>query len=332
MDPLLITLTKAGFSAIIDDHTPGFSPVEITEIGLTDTAFTVSSTLTALPGEFKRLGVSGEQSGDDIIHIVALDASDDAYSYRGFALYLADGTLFGVYGQAGPIAAKAEPSATYIAVDIQLTGGMAGAITFGDTNFLSPPATTSGQGVVELATNAEASAGNDTQRALTPAAMQAAILAMLLRVDGAGSALDADLLDGQHGAWYADIVSRLGYVPFDSAGFTGAAVKAVLGYNPQDAADFSFGSNANGYWRKMPNGLIEQWGEVTADETGSPPALDFPIPFTDLASVNLQVTARAPNVAATNGNKVGGNKVSVTQFNVFSDDLDMAVFWRAIGR
>jgi hypothetical protein len=29
---------------------------------------------------------------------------------------------------------------------------------------------------------------------------------------------------------------------------------------------------------------------------------------------------------------VGGNKVSVTQFNVFSDDLDMAVFWRAIGR
>lgn len=332
MDPLSITLTKAGQAAIIADDTPGFTTVIITEIGLTDTAFTVSSTLTALPGEFKRVDVSGEQSGDDIIHMTALDASNDAYSYRGFALYLADGTLFAVYGQAGPIAAKADVSATYLVIDIQLSGGMAGAITFGDTNFLNPPATTTRKGVVELATNTEAAAGTDATRALTPAAMQYALLPMLLRVHGAGSGINADLLDGQHGAWYADIVSRLGYVPFDSVGFTGAAVKSVLGYIPQDAADFSFGSNANGYWRKMPNGLIEQWGEVTAGESSSPPALNFPIAFTDLGSVNLQVTARNPNIAATNGNKVGGNKVSLTQFNVFSDDLDMAVFWRAIGR
>lgn len=351
MDPLLITLTKAGLSVLVGDDTPSLGPVVITQLGLTDAAFTVASTLEALPGEFKRIDISGEQVGDDTLHMTALDASSDVYTYRGFALYLADGTLFAVYGQDGPIAAKAAPSASFFVLDIKLAEGQADNITFGDTNFLNPPATTARQGVVELATDAEAAAGTDTQRALTPAAMQAAILAMLLRVHGAGSGINADLLDGQHGAWYADIVSRLGYVPFDSAGFTGAAVKSVLGYNPldaaaftkasilsllgftpQDAADFSFGSNANGYWRKMPDGLIEQWGEVTAGETASPPALDFPIAFTDLASINLQVTARAPNTGATNGNKVGGNKVSVTQFNVFSDDLDMAVFWRAIGR
>jgi len=67
---------------------------------------------------------------------------------------------------------------------------------------------------VELATVAEAKAGIDALRALTPASAQAAILGWLLTQDGAGSALDADLLDGQHGAWYADINGRLGYIPW----------------------------------------------------------------------------------------------------------------------
>jgi hypothetical protein len=42
--------------------------------------------------------------------------------------------------------------------------------------------------------------------------------------DGAASGLDADLLDGQHGSYYTDIVSRLGYTPANKAGdtFTGA--------------------------------------------------------------------------------------------------------------
>jgi hypothetical protein len=41
--------------------------------------------------------------------------------------------------------------------------------------------------------------------------------------DGAGSGLDADLLDGQQGSWYADIAGRLGYAPANRSGdtFTG---------------------------------------------------------------------------------------------------------------
>jgi hypothetical protein len=39
------------------------------------------------------------------------------------------------------------------------------------------------------------------------------VLAKLLTVDGAGSGLDADLLDGQSSAYYTDIATRLGYTP-----------------------------------------------------------------------------------------------------------------------
>jgi hypothetical protein len=38
--------------------------------------------------------------------------------------------------------------------------------------------------------------------------------------DGAGSALDADLLDGQHGAYYADVPARLGFTPVNKSGDT----------------------------------------------------------------------------------------------------------------
>jgi hypothetical protein len=63
--------------------------------------------------------------GDDTLHLIALDDTADAYTYRGFALYLDDGTLFAVYGQPAPIAAKAEPSASFLVLDIKLAQGQA---------------------------------------------------------------------------------------------------------------------------------------------------------------------------------------------------------------
>lgn len=47
------------------------------------------------------------------------------------------------------------------------------------------------------------------------------VLAKLLTVDGAGSGLDADLLDGQSSAYYTAITTRLGYTPINKAGDTG---------------------------------------------------------------------------------------------------------------
>lgn len=57
----------------------------------------------------------------------------------------------------------------------------------------------------------------------------AAILAKLLNVDGPGSGLNADLLDGQHGSYYADIVARLGYTPVRKTGDTMSGPLALPG-------------------------------------------------------------------------------------------------------
>jgi hypothetical protein len=54
------------------------------------------------------------------------------------------------------------------------------------------------------------------------------VLSKLLTVDGAGSGLDADLLDGQSSAYYTDIPSRLGYTPLNAASYTAADVLAKL--------------------------------------------------------------------------------------------------------
>jgi hypothetical protein len=92
-----------------------------------------------------------------------------------------------------------------------------------------------------------------------------------------------------------------------------------------------FGSNSNGWWEKRANGMIEQWGSATAGDQWSG-NYDFPLPFADLSSVNIQATARSGNSAATSGNKVEADVVSLTQFKLGSDDGSVTVFWRAIGR
>lgn len=292
--PFVPLLTQAGAAAIVNYAAGSIGQVEITQIGLTDIAFTMASTLTALPGEFKRLPLFGDTLGDNVIHIEARDTSADVYSYSGFGLYTSAGVLFAVYGQADPIVGKVAASSSWIVLDIGVTQDQAAAITFGDTNFLNPPASTDGQGVVELATLEETKAGADALRAVTPATLKAALLTLLTAQDGAGSDVDADLLDGQQGAWYADIVSRLGYVPLDSVAFTGAAIRTLLGFTPLDAAAFTraaveafmddparAGSNAHGYWERRPNGVLEQWGyvDVPSGSNVASGTLTFPQPF-----------------------------------------------------
>ncbi|NBC35547.1 hypothetical protein GTZ99_03140 [Novosphingobium sp. FSY-8] len=240
MSAIQVTLTRAGLAALIADEGAAFSPAVITQIGLTHAAFTVASTLTALPGEFKRLSVSGEAAGDDVLHIIALDDSADIYAYSGFGIYLDDGTLFAVYGQADDIAGKAEVSATYIVTDIALGAGQSANVTFGDTTITNPPATTTRQGVVELATNAEAKAGVDALRALTPAAAKSAVL-----------------------DW-------IGYTPLDEADFTGAAVLALI--TPM----LTTGTTNGVEWERGAGDVLRQWGQITLTggtnvETGTLP-------------------------------------------------------------
>lgn len=66
------------------------------------------------------------------------------------------------------------------------------------------------------------------------------VLAKIKTVDGSGSGLDADLLDGHDSGYFTDIPSRLGYTPFNAAGGTvggNTTISGTLGVS--SAATFS---------------------------------------------------------------------------------------------
>lgn len=164
-----LILTTAGLDALVDAQSGTTDPIQVTEVGFTDQAITVAPTLTALPGEFKRIAsISGAAVSETVIHMTAQDASEDAYDVRAFALYLADGTLFAVYGQADIIVTKTSLLQLQLAFDIAFQDGIAGDIEFGDATFLFPPATETVKGVAEIATQAEVDAGEDDERIVTP--------------------------------------------------------------------------------------------------------------------------------------------------------------------
>ncbi|MDT8758236.1 phage tail protein [Sphingomonas psychrotolerans] len=168
MSPLVVQITDAGLAAI--QALSGTDKVVISEMGLSSTPFTAAPTLTALPGEFKRISsVAGDEVAPTITHLTAYDTSTDVWVATGLGLYLDDGTLFAVFSDDTAIISKAGPSFALIACDIAFSTDLAASISFGQPIFTVPPATTETRGIVELATEEEAQQGLDDQRALTPA-------------------------------------------------------------------------------------------------------------------------------------------------------------------
>ncbi|GFM28147.1 phage tail protein [Novosphingobium sp. PY1] len=224
---LTLTVTNAGRAALVNASNTGTAPVTIAQVGLTGTAVTPDPAATALPGEFKRIAtLSGDVVADDTIHLIVRDETGDVFTVRSLALYLGDGTLFAIYGQADVLVEKSAQALMLLAIDVQFADVDATDLTFGDANFLNPPATTEQMGVVELSTLAEAIGGTSQTRVPAEKMVKDAVNAWLdARFgannagiwhpgnDGAGSGLDADLLDGQQGSWYSNIPARLGYNP-----------------------------------------------------------------------------------------------------------------------
>ena len=202
--PFTLVVTQLGRQAIVDADNTGTLPVTINQAGLSASIITPVETALTLPAEIKRVAaVGGDVVAPDTLHVSVLDESADVYTAYSLALYLADGTLFAIGGGTDPLFNKAAGSMAAVALDIVLTDIAATSVTFGATNFTEAPATTARQGVVELATVAEAQAGIDALRALTPASAKAAVLGWLLAQDGSGSGLDADMLDGLHATAFA---------------------------------------------------------------------------------------------------------------------------------
>jgi hypothetical protein len=181
MAALPIKLTNAGLAAV--QSASGSSPTVVTEVGLTVTAFDFAPTLTALPGEFKRLAaVSGVAAAPNVTHLTVYDTSSEVWSATSFGLFLSDGTLLAVYAGTEPVMNKAGVAFALLACDIAFEANLAASIDFGEATFTYPPATAVMRGAAELATQDEVDAGVDDQRIVTPAKLASRLGALLLPI------------------------------------------------------------------------------------------------------------------------------------------------------
>ncbi len=234
MSGLVFILTPLGRARLIDPENTGTSGLRISHIGVSSSAAGVVGGV--LQGEIKRLTTfAGQVVADDTIHVTVRDDTSQVYTLRSFALYFEDGALMGWYAQPAVILEKSEQAMLLLSGDIQFQNLNVTALTFGDSNWTNPIATTTVFGVLRLATPEVALAGNSVVDAITPAGLLSVLNARFgagapsafvkpllalasaalirgalelgnasVRNEGAGNGLDADLLDGQHGAYYRD--------------------------------------------------------------------------------------------------------------------------------
>ena len=307
MTSLALMITRAGQVRFTAAQLDAEINLGIAQIGLTDASFVSAPTLEALPGEFKRIGsISGEQVGDNIVHMTIRDDSADGYTARGFGLFLADGTLFATYAQADRLFEKS-PRATFLAaIDIAFPTGDVSELRFGNTDFLNPPATTAVKGVVELATQAEADAGTDTRRvapvsvmkasiALAIAPVTAAIAALSTSVDqrfaalatAIGQAIDGLALRTLYGSGLVtgggrNDTNRILTVTAASGADVRAGDASNLAVTPLALANarMLYVVDSRAGYRALSDGTIEQWGIA---DYGRPSegafTLVFPTPF-----------------------------------------------------
>jgi hypothetical protein len=198
----LIYVTKAGRAALVAAGNTGTAARKVVTIGVASASFNAADeSLVVLPNERKRIAtIAGENVAPDTIHVTLKDDSNDQYSLYGFGLYFDNGVLFAVYSQNAPIMEKSPEALLLLAGDMQFASIDTAALSFGEATFSNPPATTERQGVVELATSAEAIAGIDTQRAVTPAGLQATLGPALATKSNVGHHHATDEVDGLQSA------------------------------------------------------------------------------------------------------------------------------------
>lgn len=347
MPALPILLTNDGYAAFTAAQLAGDIDLAITSIGLTDDVFVMAPTLTALPGEFTRIEtVSGEVVDNDTVHLTFADHGVDVYQMRGFALFLSDGTLFAVYGQADPIVQKAAASSLVAAIDIKFLPDIVSEIVFGDANFLYPPATETVKGVAEIATQPEVDEGDDDERFVTPlklanrlAAFTAAVTATLdafaatigeiwtalaLKADKATQILAGGLVTGG-----GDLsATRTLTVTGASSAELLAATAADRALTPASFGGLSRSLVASGY-EVLPGGRIEQWGTVSA-----PGAVTFPTSF-PTACLNVVISPTGdPNSPVDEDDETWWRgPTSTTGFTISTagPGATIGFTWRAIG-
>lgn len=177
MSKLLFTMTDAGRKALVNANKTGTNKVEIVSVGLGSRYYATSTTQTKITDEIKRLTtIGGKVVSPDTIHVTAKDDSKDEYVVHTIGLYTNKGTLFAVYSQEQVIINKASSTIALISSDIAIKNLDTKNITFGDVEFINPPATETVVGVARFANEQEIDAGTDDSLAVSAKRLKQAIV------------------------------------------------------------------------------------------------------------------------------------------------------------
>lgn len=338
MTALKLTMTTAGLGRFTAAQASDDIDLTIARVGLTATNFVAAPTLTALPGEFKRLAtVSGSVEAQNIVHMTVTDDEAVTYSVRGFGLFLADGTLFAVYAQPTPIAEKSVGSMLALAIDIAFPVAGVENITFGSTNFLNPPGTEARKGVVELATLAEADAG-DTTRVTTGAVVKAMITAAIDAVSQALAGLTARTIYGSGLVKGGGDLTANRTLTVDAA--SGAEVRAGtrgdVAITPAGLAALAGMIATNGEFQMTP-GVFVKTGVTQGPHGEGSVAINFATPFPNACLIAVGIAINTSGRIECDS-YVQERALSAATFTAFvqkqaSDSANIdAIRWIAVGR
>lgn len=170
-------MTDAGRQELVNANKTGTNKVEIVSVGLGSRYYVTSTTQTKITDEIKRLTtIGGKVVSPDTIHVTAKDDSKDEYVVHTIGLYTNKGTLFAVYSQEQVIINKASSTIALISSDIAIKNLDTENITFGDVEFINPPATETVVGVARFANEQEIEAGTDDSLAVSAKRLKQAIV------------------------------------------------------------------------------------------------------------------------------------------------------------
>ncbi|EKP2685971.1 tail fiber protein [Escherichia coli] len=170
-------MTDAGRQELVNANKTGTNKVEIVSVGLGSRYYVTSTSQTNITDEIKRLTtIGGKVVSPDTIHVTAKDDSKDEYVVHTIGLYTNKGTLFAVYSQEQAIINKASSTIALISSDIAIKTLDTKNITFGDIEFINPPATETVVGVARFANEQEIDDGTDDSLAVSAKRLKQAIV------------------------------------------------------------------------------------------------------------------------------------------------------------
>ena len=162
-----VVLTSAGEQKILSGS------LTISEIAIGDSSWSPAKSSIDLQNERIRVPITGAvtqmASGQHRLRATGVFDGAETIDVREFGLFADDGTLVFVHSQAAIIVSKAAGSSFVFSLDVAIPDpGEATIVLTGNNTWALPQASESQKGVVELATDNEASVGTDDTRAITP--------------------------------------------------------------------------------------------------------------------------------------------------------------------